>query len=182
MASMYAARKLMKRSQHRLTASPHAGLGLDAYAQATSPLRRYLDLVVHQQLRAHLIRTGIGSAQADTPYAHPLETQEILARIGAVEPVLGDVRAAETLSDRHWTLVHLLHHPLWAGSGVVVEHRGRQTVILLPDLALEAQLHLRDELPLDANVRLAVSRIDLPHLDARFRPAATAYPVGQEST
>jgi exoribonuclease-2 len=157
MASMYAARKLMKRSQYRLTASPHAGLGLDAYVQSTSPLRRYLDLVVHQQLRAHLVQTGIETSSAATPYARALEAQEILARIGAVEPALGDVRTAETLSDRHWTLVHLLHHPGWAGSGVVVEHRGRQTMILLPDLALETQLHLRDELPLDANVRLAVA-------------------------
>jgi len=172
MASMYAARKLMKRSQYRVTAAPHAGLGLEAYVQSTSPLRRYLDLVVHQQLRAHLAREGSQSGQAGAPYARPLETQEILVRTGAVEPVLGDVRAGETLSDRHWTLVHLLHHPGWAGPGVVVEHRGRQTVILLPDLALETQLHLRDDPPLDAKLRLAVSRIDLPRLDARFRPDA----------
>ncbi len=52
LSGMFALRRTMKRSQYRSTPAPHAGLGLEAYSQATSPLRRYLDLVVHQQLRA----------------------------------------------------------------------------------------------------------------------------------
>ena len=50
-AEMFALRRTLKHSQYRSAPSPHAGLGLPAYTQATSPLRRYLDLVVHQQLR-----------------------------------------------------------------------------------------------------------------------------------
>ena len=33
---------------------PHEGLGIDEYAQATSPIRRYSDLMVHRQIKAHL--------------------------------------------------------------------------------------------------------------------------------
>jgi len=33
---------------------PHAGLGLDMYAQVTSPVRRYADLAVHFQIKSHL--------------------------------------------------------------------------------------------------------------------------------
>ena len=33
---------------------PHEGLGIDEYAQTTSPIRRYSDLMVHRQLKAHL--------------------------------------------------------------------------------------------------------------------------------
>jgi exoribonuclease-2 len=33
---------------------PHGGLGLDLYVQATSPVRRYADLAVHHQIKAHL--------------------------------------------------------------------------------------------------------------------------------
>jgi exoribonuclease-2 len=166
MASMYAARKLMKRSQHRLFAAPHNGLGLDAYVQSTSPLRRYLDLVVHQQLRAHL--AGAEGAE-DTRL---LDEQEILSRIGALESVQGDIRTAEMLSDRHWTLVYLMQNSGWSGPGVVLEHKGRQTVVMLPQLGLETQMHLSDKPPPDARLQVAVSHIDLPALEARFRAVA----------
>lgn len=33
---------------------PHDGLGLDEYTQVTSPIRRYADLALHYQLKAHL--------------------------------------------------------------------------------------------------------------------------------
>mmetsp|Transcript_16022 Transcript_16022/g.26076 ORF Transcript_16022/g.26076 Transcript_16022/m.26076 type:complete len:821 (+) Transcript_16022:217-2679(+) len=33
---------------------PHAGLGLDMYVQATSPVRRYADLALHHQIKSHL--------------------------------------------------------------------------------------------------------------------------------
>jgi exoribonuclease-2 len=42
------------KSQISPTPRPHAGLGLDVYAQATSPIRRYADLALHHQLKAHL--------------------------------------------------------------------------------------------------------------------------------
>ena len=40
----------------RVTATPlpHRGLGLDAYVQATSPIRRFADLAVHYQIKSHL--------------------------------------------------------------------------------------------------------------------------------
>jgi exoribonuclease-2 len=43
-----------RRSQISSTAQPHGGLGLDYYVQATSPVRRYSDLALHHQLKAHL--------------------------------------------------------------------------------------------------------------------------------
>lgn len=42
------------KSQISPTPRPHAGLGLDVYVQATSPVRRYADLALHHQLKAHL--------------------------------------------------------------------------------------------------------------------------------
>lgn len=36
-------------------ALPHAGLGLPAYVQVTSPIRRYSDLLAHWQLKARLL-------------------------------------------------------------------------------------------------------------------------------
>ncbi len=157
LASMYAQRRLMRRSQYRSIPAPHGALGLSAYAQATSPLRRYLDLVVHQQLRAFL------------RHARLLSTQEIVERVGAIEAVIGSVRAAEQASNQHWTLVYLRRHPDWRGQGVLVEKRGLSGTLLIPELGMETTVHLAHDLPLDSPVSLQVSRIDLPHLRASFR-------------
>ena len=46
--------ELLVSYQDQTTPAPHAGLGLPGYVQATSPMRRYLDLAIHQQLRAFL--------------------------------------------------------------------------------------------------------------------------------
>jgi exoribonuclease-2 len=157
MAAMYARRRTFKRSQYRSVPAPHSGLGLAAYAQVTSPLRRYLDLVVHQQLRAYLD-------------SRPLLTpEEILERVGAVEAAIPSTRQAEQLSNRHWMLVYLRRHPGWRGRAVLVDKRGYNSTVIIPELALEAQLHLSGDLPLDSEILVSVRSVDLPRLDARFR-------------
>lgn len=157
LSQMLALRKTMRRSQYRTVADPHGGLGLPAYVQTTSPLRRYLDLVVHQQLRAFLRGGGLLS-QAD-----------ILARIGATEAVNSSVREAENKSNTHWTLIYLLQHPDWQGEGILVDKRGLQGTVILPDLGLEPTIHLPGDVPLDSRLVIQARSVDLPKLDARFR-------------
>jgi len=157
MSEMYTLRRLQRRGQVGVSPSQHAGLGLPAYTRATSPLRRYLDLVVHQQLRLHLMG-----------YA-PLSEMEILERVGASEAVLGTVNQAEMLSERHWTLVYLLQHPGWRGEGVLVEKKGLRGRFVLPELALETQLHMRLDLPLDSRVMLSLKEVNLAELEAYFQ-------------
>jgi exoribonuclease-2 len=153
-----ALRKIMRRAQYRSAPAPHAGLGLPAYTQVTSPLRRYLDLVAHQQLRAYL---------AGAP---PLSTAQIVERVGAVEAVMGGLRQAETLSEKHWTLVYLLQHPEWRGEGILVEKRGPRGLFIIPALGLEALAHLpASDLPLDSRLVLTLRGVNLPQLDAYFR-------------
>lgn len=150
MAGQFALRRTFQRSQAAVTPGPHAGLGLPLYVQATSPLRRYLDLVAHQQLRAFLRGEPL------------LDEQEILARIGAAEAVRGDVRYAERLSNEHWTLLYLQHHPGWRGDAVVVEQYGQRSKLLIPELAFETQAYLRGNPPLNSVLRIRATGIDLP--------------------
>jgi exoribonuclease-2 len=156
-SARYAARRSLLRSQYRVTPDPHQLIGLDAYAQVTSPLRRYLDLVNHQQLRAFL--TG----------REALNESELLERIGEVEAILGSVRNAERASRDHWTLVYLHQNQDWEGEGVFVEERRRRGVFLVPVLAMEAEISLRRNLSLDDTVQLKVGSIDLPQRRANFR-------------
>lgn len=107
LAAMHGLRRSMRPRQYSSLPGPHGGLGLAVYAQATSPMRRYLDLVVHQQLRAFL--------RGDDP----LDAQTIVARVGAAEAVASGVRRAERLSRQHWTVVYLQQHPGWQGEGCV---------------------------------------------------------------
>jgi len=156
LSAMFALRKTMRPGVQRSKHAPHAGLGMALYTQATSPLRRYLDLVTHQQLRAYLRGDSV------------LDEQAITARIGAANAVTGSVRRAERQSNLHWKLVHLMRHPEWEGRGVVVDKRGNRNIVLIPELALETQLYGRQELALDSLVELRLKGVDLPELEARF--------------
>jgi exoribonuclease II len=157
LAGMFALRRTLKRSQQTNVPGPHAGLGLEVYTRMTSPLRRYLDLVGHQQLRAYLHGTTL------------LGEQEVLERVGAAEAVTGMVRQAELLTEKHWTLVYLLQHPDWRGEGIVVEKRDRRAILLIPTLGLEARVHLDQDIPLNSTVALALSGINLAELDVYFQ-------------
>ena len=157
LAGMFELRRHMSRSEYSRQPGGHAGLGLDHYVQATSPLRRYLDLVVHQQLRSHL-REG-----------DALAPQELMQRIGAAEAVAGNVSYAERLAREHWTLVYLRRHPGWRGEGVLVDRWDRRGKVLIPELGLEPSVHLPEAASLNQTVRLRVVDVDLPTLRATFR-------------
>jgi exoribonuclease-2 len=157
LSEMYAYRRFFKPSQSTSLPGPHFGLGLDQYSRTTSPLRRYLDLVTHQQLRA--LVTG----------AAPLDAEAVAERIGASEAVSGLVRRAERLSNLHWKLAWLRRHPDWEGEAVVVSLEERKAVVLIPELAFEARVRLGDDMALDQRVHLQVREVDLPEQTAYFR-------------
>ncbi|MEZ4770729.1 MAG: RNB domain-containing ribonuclease [Caldilineales bacterium] len=159
LAGMFARRKTMRPSRQAIEPARHAGLGLDAYVRATSPLRRYLDLVTHQQLRAYLHGRP------------PLSPQAVIERIGASDAVTGSVRQAESLSRQHWLLVYFLQHTPWRGEGIVVDRFGSRAVIVVPELAWETRVHLREEVALDSTVGLTVTGVDLATLDAYVQAA-----------
>ncbi|MEW6283516.1 MAG: ribonuclease R family protein, partial [Candidatus Eremiobacterota bacterium] len=52
--AMFKSRRFIRRGEMGLTPAQHFGLGLDAYVQVTSPIRRYGDLVLQRQLKAAL--------------------------------------------------------------------------------------------------------------------------------
>jgi exoribonuclease-2 len=95
-----------------------------------------------------------------------------LERVGAAEAVTGSLAYAERLARQHWTLVYLMQHPGWRGAGVVVETKGPRATVVIPELAWEAKVHLRRELPLNSEVALVLNRVDLPMLEAFFRAEA----------
>ncbi len=157
LAAMYGLRRTMRARQYSSLPGPHGGLGLEVYCQATSPLRRYLDLVAHQQLRAFL--RG----------ADPLDAQAIVARVGAAEAVASGVRRAERLSRQHWTVAYLQQHPGWQGEGVLVEKRMPRGLVLIPALGLETRVKVGENVEPDSVLPLRLTGIALPEREAYFR-------------
>jgi exoribonuclease-2 len=158
LAEMYAFRRQMQPSRMVTAPGLHAGLGLEVYTRATSPLRRYVDLLVHQQLRAHVSGAPLLSLDA------------MMERLGAAEAVTGSIARTERMSNEHWTLVFLRRHPDWSGTGVVVDLRDRQQgTLLIPSLGLETRLRLPMGVALDEEVTVRCTFVDLPDLTARFQ-------------
>jgi len=157
MAEMYAYRRLFKPSRASLEPEPHFGLGLEIYARATSPLRRYADLVVHQQLRAF----ALGKT--------PLSADEVLQRTAALDSAGAAIRRAERLSNLHWKLVHLSRNPDWQGEAVVVGLEERKSVVIVPELALETRIRLSPAHTLGQPLRLGVREVDVPAQAVYFR-------------
>ena len=157
LAGALALRRRQLPSRPSASKGRHAGLGLDAYSRVTSPLRRYLDLVAHQQLRLHLRGE------------RTLSEAEIVERMGAAESAALSVRRAERMSRRHWTLAWLVQRSEeWKGEAVIVDHRGSRAVAVIPDLALEIDLQGGGGLDLNEVVQVRLASVDLPRLDARF--------------
>ncbi len=81
----------MKPAKLSLYAEPHFSMGLDAYIQLTSPIRRYSDLVLQRQFTAHL-------AGEELPY----DGQELLRVMAIAENMEKDKKAIEGDRLRFW--------------------------------------------------------------------------------
>ena len=157
LAGIYALRRFMKPGQRKSLPARHAGIGLDMYTQVSSPIRRYQDLIVHQQLRAHIRGHDL------------LTSQEMLQRLGAAEAVTSNMRQVERLSNLHWTMVYLSETPQWHGEGVIVETDGPHYTALIPNIGLETHLHCQRSLPLNTRVPIVLGVSNVPELRAFFR-------------
>jgi len=137
----------------------HAGLGIGMYSQVTSPLRRYGDLIAHQQLRAFLE----GRA--------PLDDDDMLLRVAAGDSAARECTMAERKSNLHWVLVYLAKNPDWRGKAVVVERNGAMATLLVPELGQEAKIALKEDLPLNAEITVRAGNVDIPTQRLSFIPA-----------
>ena len=79
------------------------------------------------------------------------------------------MRQTERLSNSHWTMVFLQQNPDWTGEGVVIEKHGSRALVLIPDLALETEMYLRQDYSLDGILAVAVTEVNIPELVAHFR-------------
>jgi exoribonuclease-2 len=155
----YAYRRCFKASRHVTEPAPHFGLGLPQYTRVTSPLRRYLDLVTHQQLRAFITGQPM------------LEQKNLVERIGLADEASLATRKAERFSTQHWKMLYLSKNKDWQGEAIIVMINDRNSSVIMPTLALEPRVRTKGTVELDQSVTLQVTSVDIVSLRANFRLA-----------
>jgi exoribonuclease-2 len=121
-------RKLISRFVLGSGPERHAGLGLPNYVTATSPIRKYSDLVTQRQLRA--------ASGLEKPYTR----QEIDAIIAESEEPLGQVGRIQFRRHRYWLLKSLQDRMGQKEEALVLYKKRDGYMILLQNYMLECRL------------------------------------------
>jgi len=142
------ARRSLKRGTVSSQPGPHHGLGVEAYVQITSPLRRFQDLAMHRQLTAHL-------AGLVPPY-----DAEAMQRIAATtDRADRDSRRAERAAEEFWRLRYLERRTGEEVDAIVVDTEPR-TVIQLLETFHEQPMPALTGVEAGSTVRLCIERVN----------------------
>ena len=149
-------RKTFKRSRLSLTPGLHSGLGLTAYTQASSPIRRYADLITQRQFTALLAARPI-----------PYTRDELLRILAAAEAAELEIRSIEDRSTNYWLLQHLAKEKMdQALKAIVLDQKGN---IELEDYYLRGKLSGPPGVQPGAVIEVVIETIDPLKGESRFR-------------
>jgi exoribonuclease-2 len=150
LAGAWQLRRSMRPRSLSIRPGVHWGLGVDMYTQVTSPLRRYIDLLAHQQIRAYL---------KDSPL---LSEEEILFRMTAADEAASSVVKAERASRTHWTAVYLADKKESHWEGTVLDCKGSRGTVIIPALGIETLVNLQGKAELNEPVTLVCLSAKIP--------------------
>jgi len=119
-------RRRLSRVVMDLKPQPHWGLGLPQYTFATSPIRRYLDLVIHRQILSLLLGTA--------PFYGAAELEKI-AQI--IDPAMRRAGQLKNQRLRYWLLKYLAGRVGQKFEALVVEAQPHRSRLLLPNILLD---------------------------------------------
>lgn len=148
----YMQRRLLSRFILGSVPERHSGLGLDCYVTATSPIRKYYDLITQRQIRA--------ICGMDTPHT----SEEIDKIIQLVEQPMANVLGIQSRRSRYWLLKYLESRTGQKEEAIVLGKRRRSYQILIPEYMIEC------ELPSSSGIDLKpgnVIRVTIMHVNAR---------------
>ncbi len=148
----YMQRRLLNRFLLDHRPEHHSGLGLDAYVTATSPIRKYVDLVTQRQVRAAL---GL-----EAPYS----TEEIDDIIQRLRQPMSHVALVQRNRNRYWLLRYLEQRVGCKEEAIVLMKKRNTHQVLLTDYMIECDLPASSGVKLDPGDFV---QITLQHVDAR---------------
>ena len=139
-------------------AGRHDGLGVDGYMWASSPLRRYADLVNQRQLIAWI---------RGEPPVHAAKDTALLAILRDFEAAYEIYGEYQRTMERYWSLRWLLQEKAATITGTVI----RENLVRLDDLPLVQRVPALTGAAAGAAVQLAVGAVDLLELTVQLEPA-----------
>ncbi len=154
--AMFKLRRNCLASSMNTTGGLHAGLGLSPYVRVTSPLRRYCDLLAHQQLRRVI--------KNEPPFDFEYMDERIAASLEGSEAR----RKLERQCNEFWTLVYLKRHPESEFEAILVFEEGDRRIFLIPELAYEYKTRYAGKVKLGQTATLKLIAADPAALTARF--------------
>ena len=147
-----AMRRCMPKSEMSITPVRHAGLGLNTYTQATSPIRRYSDLLTHFQLKAHLRGEVL-----------PFSGEQLKEVMMTVSTITQEVTMVERQTNRYWALEYLRRQPNKVWQVIVLmwlREDSNLALILLEDLGLQLPMFFKRAVSLGEQVLVKVNHAD----------------------
>ena len=149
-------RRSFKRSRLSLSPGAHSGLGLGAYSQMSSPIRRYADLVTQRQFVAAL---------EGNPF--PYDREELLGIITSAEAAELDIRRLEQMSTMYWILTYLSREKMGKSiRALVIDGNG---TVELTDYLVRGKVSDGTQWQMGDEVTVEIESIDPARGDIRFR-------------
>ncbi len=147
-----AMRRCMPKSEMSITPVRHAGLGLNSYTQATSPIRRYSDLLTHFQLKAHLRGEML-----------PFSAEQLKEVMMTVASVTQELTMVERQTNRYYALEYLRRQQdkTWQVTVLMwLREDSNLALILLEDLGLQLPMSFKRSVTLGEQLLVKVSLAD----------------------
>ena len=123
-----AIKRCLSRGVQGTRAMPHFSLGLEAYVQATSPIRRYADLIAHRQILAHLSSL------------EPMDEERLGEVIDDLDDPLRQSIQISREDQRHWQQVWFAEHHNTVWTAVFLRWlrpQDRLALVHVSDLAMD---------------------------------------------
>ena len=121
-------KKHLNRTVLSTKASHHSGLGLSAYVNITSPIRKYFDLINQRQIRGHL---GLNKI---------LKKQEIINIYESLETKAKLIPMLQNKRKRYWILKYLEEKKGSQLKAIVLDKRRDFYILLLEKYMIECKL------------------------------------------
>lgn len=145
-------RRLLNRFALSFESEPHSGLGLNAYVTATSPIRKYFDLLTQRQ-----IRSVLGLEISATP-------EEIDSIIQLLEEPMRYVAKIQYNRHRYWLFKYLEKKIGQKEEAIVLYKKRNSYQILVPEYMIECDLPLYRGIDLKPE---DLVQITIQHVNAR---------------
>ncbi|MCA6597926.1 MAG: VacB/RNase II family 3'-5' exoribonuclease [Pseudanabaena sp. M046S1SP1A06QC] len=144
--------RCMTKGSLGLYASRHAGLGLEAYAQVTSPIRRYSDLLAHWQIKAFLRGEPL-----------PFTAEMLTAILQAIDPAIWDANQVERQSVKYWSLEYLRRNKDVVWEALMLDwlrENEKLALVMIEDLGLKLPMRINRQIQVGDNLRIKTGEVD----------------------